>query len=457
MTMMSLREAARLLDGEYSGEETYFTAVSTDSRTLAVDDLFVALRGKHFDGHDFVGTAQQRGACGALVSRFVDARLSQIRVPDTCLALGRLAANWRSRFRNPVIALTGSNGKTTVKEMIAAILACRGQVLATQGNLNNDIGVPLTLLRLDAAYTHAVVEMGANHTGEIAYLTGLARPDVALVNNAGPAHLEGFGSLDGVAQGKGEIFQGLPPEGVAVINRDDPYADYWSGLVNSRRIIYFALARPAQVNGRLVDRQRNRLRLAAMNQEVDIDLPLPGRHNLGNAVAAAAACLAVGASLEDIRRGLEKVQAVDGRLQQLAGPHGCSVINDTYNANPASLAAALTAIADYPGVKWLVLGDMAELGLAAEELHAQVGERAQSLRFQRLYTLGNYSQRAALAFGKGGVHCENLAELLSNLRQALWETNEKPIVLIKGSRSMRMERVVQGLMEGPSTEGKGVH
>jgi UDP-N-acetylmuramoyl-tripeptide--D-alanyl-D-alanine ligase len=447
--MMSLWEVAHLLGGEFRGKDAHFAAVSTDSRQLLAGELFIALQGVNFDGHGFVAAAQERGACGALVERFLNVDLPQIQLADTRLALGRLGAIWRARFQGPLIALTGSNGKTTVKEMIAAILRCRAQVLATQGNLNNDIGVPLTLLRLNAEYAYAVVEMGANHLGEINYLTQLARPDVALVNNAGPAHLEGFGSLDGVAKGKGEIFQGLPPCGIAIINRDDPYADYWSSLANGRRIIDFALDRPAQVKGQVIDGNRNRFQLMTGDQAVAIDLPLPGLHNLRNALAAAAASLAVGANLEDIRRGLEGSQGIAGRLQQLPGPNGSTLINDAYNANPASLGVALSVVSTYPGVKWLVLGDMAELGSQDAQMHAQAGEQARLAGFHRLYTLGKHSLQATLAFGEGSVHCETAEALIQTLAEALRETNERAILLIKGSRRMHMECVIQGLIEIP--------
>lgn len=456
MTRMSLTETATLLRGELSGTDASFAAVSTDTRRLQPGDLFIALRGANHDGHDFVRVARDRGACAALVSRLLDTDLAQIRVDDTRLALGRLAAVWRSRFHNPLLALTGSNGKTTVKEMIAAILRSRGPVLATQGNLNNDIGVPLTLLRLNEEFEYAVVEMGASHLGEIAYLTRLARPDVALVNNAGPAHLEGFGSIDGVARGKGEIFQGLAPNGIAIINRDDRYADYWAEKADGNRVIDFGLDRPARVSGRLLDGQHNCLRLRAFDQTVDIQLPLPGRHNARNALAAAAAGLAIGASLADVRAGLEGMQGVSGRLQHLKGPRGSVLINDAYNANPASLAAALNVVAAYQGDKWLVLGDMGELGPQTEALHTQAGEQARQSGFQRLYSLGEYSRRAAAAFGAGAVHCETVEALVQELGSALREAGGEATLLIKGSRSMRMERVIQGLMAVPEAGEQGV-
>ncbi|MFO1423039.1 MAG: UDP-N-acetylmuramoyl-tripeptide--D-alanyl-D-alanine ligase [Candidatus Competibacteraceae bacterium] len=451
-----LGQVAHLLDGEMTGADVIFTAVSTDSRRLPAGALFVALTGPNFDGHDFVAAAHRRGAVAALVSRSVAAPLPQLRVADTRLALGRLAAAWRARFTSPLIALTGSNGKTTLKEMIAAILRVRGLTLATEGNLNNDIGVPLTLLRLNGEYAYAVIEMGANHPAEIAYLTSLACPDVAIINNAGPCHLEGFGDVTGVARGKGEIFQGLGPDGVAVINRDDDYADYWVGLNPGRRIVDFGLDRPAAVGGVVLDSASNRFRLTTAGDEIVIQLPLPGRHNVRNALAAAAAALAVGATLEDIRRGLESLRGVGGRLQRLPGRHGGTVIHDAYNANPASLAAALEAVGASPGRKWLVLGDMRELGPAADALHARSGREAKNAGFERLYALGEHSRAAATAFGTSGLHFESVDALVADLNRDLQQGDE-PTVLVKGSRGMRMERVVAALAADELSAGEGGH
>ncbi len=457
LSPLPLREAARLLDGEASGADVAFTTVSTDSRQLFAGALFVALTGPNFDGHDFVPVARERGAVAALVSRPVTDSLPQLRVADTRLALGRLAAAWRSRFTGPLIALTGSNGKTTLKEMIAAILRVRGPTLATEGNLNNDIGVPLTLLRLNGDHACAVIEMGANHPGEIAYLTGLARPDVAIVNNAGPCHLEGFGDVAGVARAKGEIFQGLRPDGVAVINRDDEYAGYWVGLNPGRRIVDFGLDQPAAVHGEVLDSAVNRFRLSVDGNEMVIQLPVPGRHNVRNALAAAAAALAVGAALTDVGRGLESLRGVDGRLQRLPGRHGGAVIHDAYNANPASLAAALEAVGAGPGRKWLVLGDMRELGPAADDLHARSGAEARVAGFERLYALGEHSRAAVTAFGTGGLHFEDVDALVADLNRDLRQGGEPTVVLVKGSRGMRMERVVAALAAGEPSVNLGGH
>lgn len=451
MLTLDLQQAARWVDGavHYCGQpdEVRFQGLATDTRVLPAGALFIALCGERFDGHEFLPVAQARGAAGALVSRLQpDRALPQIVVPDTLIALGRLAAGWRQHFRSPLIALTGSNGKTTVKEMLASILAAGRpeSVLATRGNLNNHIGVPLTLGRLGSE-DYAVIEMGANHAGEIAYLTALACPDVALITNAGPAHLEGFGSLDGVARAKGEIYAGLSDEGIAVINAEDAYADYWRSLNRGRTLIDFGLHRPARVRGELLPGFGNRFRLDLDEAVVEIRLPLAGRHNVLNALAAAAAAYAVGVTPERIRDGLQRMQAVQGRLGALPGPYGSTLFDDTYNANPASLEAGLAALTAESGPHWLVLGDMAELGIQAEELHAAAGRLARRMGIERLFTLGPLSALAATAFGADARAHADLPPLLDNLRAALVQAVAPPRMLIKGSRSMRMERVVEAL------------
>jgi len=450
---MRLREAARLLRGEVFGDDIGFAEVSADSRRLPAGALFVALVGPNFDGHDFIAAARERGACAALVSRRVADPLPQLRVADTLLALGHLGAAWRERFAGPLIALTGSNGKTTLKEMIAAILRVRGPTLATDGNLNNDIGVPLTLLRLGGEHAYAVIEMGANHPCEIAYLTGLASPDVAIVNNAGPCHLEGFGDVAGVARGKGEIFQGLGSDGVAVINRDDAFADYWIGLNPGRRVVGFALDRPADVSGRVLDPTANLIRVRADGEDIEIRLPLPGRHNALNALAATAATTVVGATLDEVRRGLESLRGVGGRMQRLPGRFGGAVIHDAYNANPASLAAALHSVGAESGRKWLVLGDMLELGPAADELHARSGRETGAAGFERLYGIGEHSRAAVAAFGRDGRHCRDAESLIAALTGDLERAGEPPTILVKGSRGMKLERVVAALVEPGALAG----
>ena len=447
MIALTLGEAARMIAADTSGDagDRVFSGIDTDTRRIQPGALFAALKGPNFDGHDFLAGALERGAAAALVERRQDSPLPQLVVTDTLVALGRLAAEWRRRFKLPLLALTGSNGKTTVKEMLAAILRQRGTVLATAGNLNNHIGVPLMLARLGTEHDYAVIEMGANHPGEIAYLTDLARPDVALITNAGPAHLEGFGSIEGVSRAKGEIYGGLSARGVAVINADDRYADYWRGLNGARRIVDFGLDRPAEVGGRMLGDGRFRLRIG--DEASDIALPLPGRHNIRNALATAAAAHAVGTDLDAIRAGLEAMQAVAGRLRTLSGRHGCTLIDDSYNANPASLAAGLETLVAGGEANWLVLGDMAELGAGAEAAHAEAGDLARRLGVERLFALGPLSLSTCRAFGAGAEHFDTAEALIEALAAALAEADPPPRLLVKGSRSMRMERVTRALTE----------
>ncbi|MEW6354513.1 MAG: UDP-N-acetylmuramoyl-tripeptide--D-alanyl-D-alanine ligase [Pseudomonadota bacterium] len=449
MIRMHLSAAAHALHARHDGADVEFTGVSTDTRTLTPGALFTALVGPHFDGHDFIEQAVARGAAAALVSRATRGKLPSLTVPDTRLALGRLAHTWRRRFDFPLVAITGSNGKTTVKEMTAAILGRAGAVLVTQGNLNNDIGVPLTLFRLDAAQRYAVIEMGANHLGEISYLTGLARPTVALITNAGPAHLEGFGSLDGVARGKGEIYAGLDEHGVGVVNHDDAYASLWRKLIGARRCVSFGLTPGADVTAtwRATDTGSD-VQLRTPRGSVDIALPLPGRHNVMNALAAAAASLAAGATLEHVQQGLESMHGVAGRLQIKTGYRGARVIDDTYNANPASLAAAVQVLSGYAPHAWLVLGDMGELGADGAALHEQAGAQARAAHIERLFSVGILSAHAARAFGPAARHFATQDELSAALRAALdAAAPEKITLLIKGSRAARMERVVAALTD----------
>lgn len=431
------------LDLPWSGPRTEFHGVCTDSRQVRPGSVFVAIQGPNHDGHDHVAAAAQAGAVAALVERAVAAPLPQLLVPSTRAALGRVGAAWRAELGLPMVAVTGSNGKTTVKEMTAAILRRLGPVLATRGNLNNEIGVPLTLLSLEPEHRFAVVEMGANHPGEIAYLVGLARPDAAVVTNAGPAHLEGFGNLDGVARAKGELFGGVADGGTAVINADDPYAPLWRGLVGGRRTLTFGLDGAADVGAEwAVEADGTRVWLRTPAGAAQFLLALPGRHNVLNALAACALALAVGVDPAVMAAGLDGFSGVAGRLQSRAGSGGSTVIDDTYNANPGSLRAALAVLAERPGERVLVLGDMGELGADAQTLHQQVGEDARACGIERLFTLGTLGRCAAQAFGPAAVHSPDLDSLLAALRPCLGPSTT---VLVKGSRSMRMERVVAAL------------
>ncbi len=440
---MALAEAAEALGARREGADVALRGVCTDTRRLQPGQLFVALQGPNFDGHDFVPAALEAGAAACLVSRPVAS--PAIVVEDTRRALGELARAWRQRFRLPLIAVTGSNGKTTVKEMLAAILASGGPILATRGNLNNDIGVPLTLFELDGAHRAAVVEMGANHPGEIAWLVSLARPGVALVTNAGPAHLEGFGSLEGVARAKGEIFAGLPADGIAVINADDAYAPLWRELAAGRRIVSFGLRQPADVSAEWQATGRgSRLRVHTPAGDFETDLPLPGEHNVMNALAATAAALAAGVSPQNVARGLAGVRAAPGRLQIRPGPAGSTLIDDTYNANPASLAAALRVLQTFPGRHLLALGDMGELGPEAEALHAEAGRLAREAGVARLVAVGSMAAAAAAAFGPGAERCADRAQAVALLRE---ELGRDDVLLVKGSRASRMDEVI-GALDG---------
>ncbi|HKK13202.1 MAG TPA: UDP-N-acetylmuramoyl-tripeptide--D-alanyl-D-alanine ligase [Gammaproteobacteria bacterium] len=455
MIAMQLSESARLLDAELAGPDAPFAGVSTDTRTLQQGNLFVALQGPSFDGHAFLDQARSRGAAGAAVQHGVADPLAQLVVPDTRRCLGDLARHWRGRFSLPVIAVTGSNGKTTVKEMIAAVLRRRGEVLATRGNLNNDIGVPLTLFGLNAEHASAVVEMGANHCGEIANLASIAGPTVAVVTNAGPAHLEGFGSLDGVARGKGELFSGLGDDGIAVINADDPYAPLWRELAGERRVMDFALEKPAAVSATWqAEGAGSRLDLRTPDGELEIQLALPGRHNVMNALAAAAAALAAGASLTQVGEGLGSLQPVPGRLTVSRRKDGVEIIDDTYNANPASLAAALEVLGARGGRRWVVLGDMGELGAGAQALHARTGRELRAAGVDRLYALGPLAAAAADAFGEGARPFPTMEALVAALTN---DVQPGVSVLVKGSRRMQMERAVHALVGPAAPAGARTH
>jgi UDP-N-acetylmuramoyl-tripeptide--D-alanyl-D-alanine ligase len=457
MMAMQLSEAARVLDGRCSGADVAFRGISTDTRKLVPGCLFFALQGPSFDGHNYVDAAREHGAAAAAVSRRCSSTLPQLEVGDTRLALGRLAAHWRTRFGLPVIAITGSNGKTTVRAMTASILARCGRTLSTQGNLNNDIGLPLTLARLDAADEFAVLEMGANHAGEIDYLAGIAKPTIAVVTNAGPAHLEGFGDLEGVARAKGEVFAQLGPDGLAVINADDAFAPLWRKLAGHCQVIEFGLHANAPVTAAWHgDAAGSRISLVTPQGGVELRLPLPGRHNIMNALAATAVAQAAGAGLDDIRAGLESLQPVAGRfnIHRLAG--GIVLIDDTYNANPESLQAALDVLAGAEGETWLVLGDMGELGETAAELHAAAGDRARIAGVHRLYGLGQLACAAVRKFGGPGGCFNDMDALLDALRAQL----AGPLhILVKGSRRMRMERVIGALRaelaDTTTTHGEG--
>jgi len=452
----TLREAARVVGGELIGEDRPFGCVSTDSRTLKPGALFVALRGPNFDGAAFVPAAAAQGAIGALVERATPGALPQVRVTDTLRALQELAKSWRADFTLPVVAVAGSNGKTTAKEMTSAILSRMGLCMATHGNLNNHIGVPVTLMRLEPSHRSAVIEMGANAIGDVAALMRIAQPSVGLITNAGAEHLEGFGNLDGVAQGEGETVSCLAPEGTAIINADDAYAGYWRGISGAKRIVTFGVHAAADFAAKNVFQGIERGEFATrftLNSplgERAIMLKAGGAHNIVNALAAAAAASAAGASLEDIALGLADFRAVAGRLQLKAGTRGSWIIDDSYNANPSSVRAALEVMRSLSGATWLVLGDMAELGEVSHDSHAHIGSYARECGIKRLFAMGPLSSRAVETFGSGG---EWFADADSLTRRLQAELTPGVTVLIKGSRINRLERVVQALAGGGTGSG----
>ena len=448
----SMASVAREVEGRLTGRDAVFGTVATDTRTLTSGALYVAIRGERFDGNDFIAEAQAKGAAGALVSRLAQLPLPQVEVADTRRAFGTMARTWRRNFNVPVVAVTGSAGKTTVKQLIAEILGVRQRVCVTQGNLNNDIGVPLTLMRMTAEDAALVIELGANHAGEIAYLSGIVEPTVGVITNASAAHLEGFGSLAGVAAAKGELLDYLPRAGTSVLNADDPFRAEWLARARTEFVVTFGLGADADcrvVGSPRFEASQTRFTLQLPDGEtVEAVLPLLGPKNIVNALAAAAAAHAVGATPEDIRVGLSRAQAVRGRLNALAGSSGATVIDDSYNANPASVRAALDYLSRLPGRRILVLGDMAELGAQAVELHRQIGVYAQS-RCDLVLSIGELARNAATAFGAGGQSFAELAVLEAALVPQL---GADVTVLIKGSRVMGLERLVRALV---APQGRG--
>lgn len=442
----SLSRAAKEMEGVLYGDDHSFHGISTDTRTLQKRELFFALQGPNFDGHEYLATAKAAGAAGAVVTGRVEESIAQIEVPDAKGALGRFAAAWREQFDLKVVALTGSNGKTTVKELIKACLAEKAPTLATQGNLNNDIGLPLMLARIGEKHRFGVFEMGANHAGEIAYLTALAKPHVVLLTNAGASHLEGFGSIEGVARAKGEILQNAVRPEVAILNADDPYFDYWSSLVTDVRVLSFGLGPAADIRADEIvsgpDRSHFRLRLP--DDDIVISLPLAGVHNVRNACAAAAVAHALGMKSKKIKRALENVSPVGGRLQALRGIKGATLFDDSYNANPYSVRAAADFLSQLPGERWLVLGDMKELGEDAPAMHREVGEAARAAGIDRLFAIGELSRETVAGFGAEAGWYESIEALIAELSDSLTDSVS---VLVKGSRSMHMERVVDALRE----------
>jgi len=452
--IMSLSEASNVMNGRMNGADVRFSSVSIDTRNIVPGDLFIAIKGENFDANDFVADAERLGAAAVVVQRNVAIQLSNVVVGDTRHALGQLAAEWRKRSRVPVVGITGSNGKTTVKEMVAAVLNEIDNVLFTRDNLNNEIGVPLTLLKLQDQNNYAVIEMGANHAGEIAYTSGLAVPDVAVITNAGAAHLEGFGSLEGVARAKGELITGLSDNGVAVLNADDKFIEIWRAMAAAKRVITFGLTDDADVGASDIQFVwtnagfKNRFMLNYGQTSGEIYLNLAGRHNVYNALAASAACFALGVEFEDIRTGLLKLDSVPGRMQPIMGLGGALLIDDTYNANPTSFDAAIRVLSELKGQRHVILGAFAELGESSADLHADVGRQAKIAGVKSLYATGLDAIKAVEAFGQGGLYFESQDELIRQSKSLL---QDDAIVLVKGSRSQHMERVIDALRAGKKT------
>ena len=456
--MSVVRTLARFAEscgGRLHGADRPFGGVSIDTRTLQPGDLFVALRGPRFDGAEFLAAALERGAAGAVLEREQPLPLAQIVVDDALLALQRAGQAWRAACAIPVVGVAGSNGKTTTKEMTAAILAQAGECLATLGNFNNHIGVPLTLLRLEPTHRAAVIEMGANRAGEVAELVRIARPTVGLITNAGAEHLEGFGSLEGVARAEGEMVAGLTSGARAVLNADDPFFALWRAMTPAR-VVTFGWASGADFRASGLDATLtpegflSRFTLDSPLGTAPIELHVGGRHNVANALAAAAAAASAGASLEHIVAGLAAVRPVSGRLQLKAARSGAWIIDDSYNANPSSVRSGIEVLASLAGRRWLVLGEMAELGEFAESAHVEIGEFARAQGVERLYATGALAALAVERFGTGARWFPQTDALAEALRAELAEAGAGVVVLVKGSRVNRLERVVAALAAGGS-------
>jgi UDP-N-acetylmuramoyl-tripeptide--D-alanyl-D-alanine ligase len=446
MIPVRLSTLSQVLSASLVGEDTEIRALSSDSRKIEAATLFVALRGERFDGHDFGQTALDNGAVALLVERELPLAIAQLIVPNSQKAMGIIGAWVRDQVNPVCVALTGSNGKTSVKEMLATILSRRSRVLFTAGNFNNEIGVPLTLLRLSRGDEYGVFELGANHKGEIDYTSSLVRPAVALVNNIGSAHLEGFGSIEGVAAAKSEIYGHLSKDGVAIINADDRFADTMRAASQHCTRLSFGIEQAADVSARALvadDLGCYRFEICHGNATVQVTLPLAGRHQVYNALAAASCCIALGLSLAEIGAGLESLLPVKGRMvPTLLGR--VRLIDDSYNANPSSVGAAIAWLHEICGHRCLVLGDLAELGDNAAPLHAQVGDLARSQGIEAVFTLGTLSEHCSRSFG--GSHFTELDALVKHLIIHINQHEGNLTLLVKGSRSAAMERVVEALV-----------
>ncbi|HEY0941669.1 MAG TPA: UDP-N-acetylmuramoyl-tripeptide--D-alanyl-D-alanine ligase [Steroidobacter sp.] len=436
-----------------------FDGVSTDSRQVSIGNLFVALRGERFDAHDFLNDVAARGAAAVVVERIPDGlSVPALVVPDTRVALREIGTFWRKKFAIPVIGVTGSNGKTTVKEMVASILSAAygpDQILATRGNLNNDIGVPLTVFRLTSSMKAAVVELGMNHPGEIADITAVALPTVGLVNNAQREHQEFMESVEAVAKENGCVIQGLPADGVAVFPADDPFTSLWRSYAGQRKVMTFGLSNDADVTCTFqVNDFGSDLSITAGGKHFQAKLSAAGVHNVRNALAATACALAIGVPEEAVIRGLEAFAPVNGRLQRKTAKSGALVIDDTYNANPDSVRAAIDVLSHASSPRVLVLGDMGEVGDEGPQFHVEVGNYARDSGIEHLLTLGTLAKHASNAFGKGATHFDDI-DSINQAAEAMITAGTT--ALVKGSRFMKMERIVQHLVNQTQDQGQGSH
>jgi UDP-N-acetylmuramoyl-tripeptide--D-alanyl-D-alanine ligase len=457
MIATRLAAAAGWAAAALHGADGPFRGVSTDTRTLVAGQLFVALRGERHDGHDHVAEAARRGAAAVLVERALPGvELPQLVVADSLAALGELARHWRRSLRARVVAVTGSNGKTTLKTLLSSVLSRAGRTAATPGNLNNEVGLPLTVLGLDPALDFAVLEMGAGKPGDIRYLADIGQPDVAVVNNIGPAHLERMGSLEGIAATKGGIYEALGADGIGVVNADDAFAAYFRGLLGRRRRVEFGLEADADVGAAAIAQFRagSRFALRTPAGTAPVELALAGRHNVMNALAAAACATALGIDVRAIAAGLEAAHAVAGRLDRIEHPDGWILVDDSYNANPASTMAGIATLVGAGGTPWLALGDMKELGAREAELHAEVGRYARHQGVERLFTVGPLAAHAAAAFGARAQSYPDRESLAADLARSL---APGVCVLVKGSRSSGMDQVVAAVLAAHGMQRAGDH
>jgi UDP-N-acetylmuramoyl-tripeptide--D-alanyl-D-alanine ligase len=451
--MMRLSAIALWTHGQLLGADADVAGVAIDTRKLKRGDLFAAFKGEHVDGHDYLADAIARGAAGALVEHRVDCDLPQVQVESVELALGDLASAVRAQRNARVIGITGSNGKTTVKTLTASILKLHGRTHVNSGSYNNEIGLPLTLLDMPEDTEYAVLEMGAGKPGDIDYLAAIARPDIGLVNLIAPAHLERMGSVETVAETKGALYQALPADGVAIINADDAFASFFSGLAGGRSVLRFGLDHRADVGADILEQRLDgsRFVMSTPQGDAEVSLPLAGRHNIANALAATAIALALDVPLDTIVAGLEQASSVEGRLKRIVMSGGWTLVDDSYNANPSSMQAAIDTLALAKGERWLVLGDMAELGANTRELHAAVGRHARERGIEKLFAVGPLSMATVEAFGSDGQHFADKNTLIENLRTHL---HAGLTCLVKGSHSSGMEHVVAALKTVQTGEGK---